>query len=397
MNDIIRMEQRINERLGTDSPPDLDAALLPEHGRWSPMPWGVVEKHELSVLSDGPDSARGLIEALAHERQFLFPLHPLVAQQWQGRVIHDGEFTVSASYRTVYLKPDRGSRLWKWTPENTVLAIKLHLDEPLPGIAGDRRLPHQKVEKCVRLSGLLPDVIDGSRLTIVREPVGLVVGERGAIFRPMPSTGVMPLFAVYSRDADAPKDPPWIVTRLESVCGSARRAAEDFGALMAEPLVAALLEGFRAGFALEMHAQNTLVRPWLDDSRLFSEVMFRDLEGVVCFPRLFAESQAATCALNEENPEYFPEPHVPRRWFNRNLDHDIGRSLRWSLWVLERERYFSAKETRRAIRSIRGVTRSLIRRFGLQKIAWPGRWLPYSRAPYGSGLRLGHYYRSRFR
>ena len=85
------------------------------------------------------------------------------------------------------------------------------------------------------------------------------------------------------------------------------------------------------------------------------------------------------------------------RWFNRNVDHDLGRVFTASLDALERSGYFGPQERARAIQSVRAATRETVREAGLEPLNRPGRWLPVSRSPYGNGLGKGHYYRVRYR
>ena len=399
--DLVHLEQQVNERLGTDPPPTIAADLLPEAGRWLPMAWAKIPRDRLRKLADDPAELEQLETALdAGDGQQLFPVHPLLLEQYaSGSLVESGRFTVSSSYRTVFFEPDVGTPLQALVPAGERLMIKLHLDDPLPGIAGDRRLTPQKVEKCLRLSALLPRqlaAVEGARITVLRERFGVVHGERGAIFRRVPASGVLPLFSLYSRDASRPGDPPWLVTRLQERFDDPGEAAEAFGDLLAVPLITPILAGFRAGFSLEMHAQNTLVKP-AQGGAVVSQVLFRDLESVVVLPMLRSHFGLPPLELDTDNPEYFTEPPIASRWFNRNVDHDLGRSLRWSLRVLEREGYFSRHDVLVAGRSIRRAARRCIRQRGMNRLAGLGRWLPYSRSPYGSGRRPGHWYRTEFR
>jgi hypothetical protein len=399
--DLVHLEQRVNERLGTDPPPAIPGELLPEAGQWLPMTWARVPRDRLRMLADDAVELAGLDAALdAGDGLRLFPLHPFLKSRYAAEsLIESGRFTVSASYRTVFFEPEAGTPLQALVPAGERLMIKLHLDDPLPGIAGDRRLTPQKTEKCIQLSALIPrqlPTVSEVCFTVLRERFGLLHDERGAIFRRVPATGVLPVFSIYSRDASLPDNPPWLLARLQERFSTARSAAEGLGELLAAPLIAPILAGFRAGLSLEMHAQNTLIRPG-QGNRLISEVMFRDLESVVVLRGLREAFGLPPADLDVANPEYFIAPEIATRWFNRNVDHDLGRSLRWSLRVLEREGYFSSREVDAARCSIRRALRCAIRAHGLERLARPGRWLPYSRSPYGDGLRTGHYYRTDLR
>jgi hypothetical protein len=164
---------------------------------------------------------------------------------------------------------------------------------------------------------------------------------------------------------------------------------------VAEPLARAVLAGFEQGFSLELHAQNAVAVPGRE--RLIDQILFRDLESVVFFPELRADRGLSDLPLDTTDPELIQAPRIPVRWFNRNMDHDVGRILRWSLAVLEKEGYFGPRERNLAVMETRRVIRRTITEFGLEALARQGRWLPFSRSPYGNGRRLGHYYRTRFR
>ena len=102
----------------------------------------------------------------------------------------------------------------------------------------------------------------------------------GVIFRLLPESGILPIFSLYSLDCKTPDEPPVIVRHLQKIYkDDSARIVGELGDQLAKPIVQSLLAGFRAGFALEMHAQNTLIS--LGENSLFERVYFRDLEGVV--------------------------------------------------------------------------------------------------------------------
>lgn len=398
---LIEWEQHVNERLGTDPAPRVPADLLPETGGWLPMRWVRLDASALTVIHDEAEDQAPLPRAAdTAPDEVLFPIHPLIEEAFPAdRVVTAGCFAVSASYRTVFYDPAPGDPFFGVAGPDEALMLKLHLDDVLPGIAGDRRLTPAKVGKCVALSRELPRALAAStrphRLEVMRERMGLLFGERGALLRVVPATGAVPLFSFYSRDAREPNRPPVLIERLDAIAGGPAAAAVRYGELLAEPLAAGVLAGFQQGFALELHAQNAVAIPGTD--RLIERVLFRDLESVVFFPDIRMRQGLAPAPLDTSDPELIQEPRDPVRWFNRNMDHDVGRILRWSLNILEREGYFGPAERRRATASIRRSVRGLVSEFGLGFLARQGRWLPYSRSPYGNGRRPGHYYRTRFR
>ena len=398
---LIQCEQQINDRFGTDPAPALPAAMLPEAGQWYPMSWVVGEPGEVDVLADVPsDAGRWQSVFRRADGASLFPVHPLTAAKYDSsRIVCSGTFAVSASYRTVFFEPEADHPVADLIPADQLMMIKLHLDDPLPGNRGDRRLTPEKVHKCIDLSRHLPGQLQSlngrHRMEIVRERAGLLLGNRGAIIRIVPRRQCLPLFSVYSRDATNPGEHPVLIRAFERLGFSSDEVAERFGELLGEPLLRGLLAGFSLGFSLEMHAQNTLVS--LSERTLIDTVYFRDLESVLFFPEVRSVRGFAPCGLNLDNQELFPEPKLPARWFNRNVDHDLGRVFRGVLHALQKEEFFTSLHVKVATESCRRMYRALVQEFALGSLNGLGRWLPVSRTPYGSGWRPGDYYRSSFR
>jgi len=400
--DLIHFEQHVNERLGTDSPPLLSEDLLPETAAWRPMTWVRLPLGELEFLSDDANQRSSLTNALdSGDGTAIFPVHPLVEHKYPpSSLVRHGRMAVSSSYRTVFVEAEVGSPLSSLVPAGHVMMIKLHLDDPLPGIAGDRRLTPNKVRKCVELSALLPKLLDvgtSENVTteILREQFGILHKERGALIRFVPRRGIMPVFSLYSRSAMDSSGPPVMISIFRQYGWSPEMVANRLADWLARPILSTFLAGFRQGFSMEMHGQNTLIS--LLPGGQITKVYFRDLESVVFFPEIRIQQNLCQIDLAHLGPELFQEPRSPTRWFNRNLDHDIGRIFQWTLRVLEREGVFDRELSRIAARRIQLTARMLIDEFGLNSIARQGRWLPYSRTPYGNGLRRGHYYRTRFR
>ena len=173
------------------------------------------------------------------------------------------------------------------------------------------------------------------------------------------------------------------------------RAAAAVGDELARPLIRPLFAGFCHGFSVEMHAQNVLFRP--GSQALIERVFIRDLEGVVLSNSYRVARGMQPIFLELDNPALTGEQTSMTRWFNRNVDHDLGRVFTASLDALERSGYFGKRERARAIRSIRAAIRQTVTEARLGPLNRPGRWLPVSRSPYGNGLSKGHYYRARYR
>lgn len=394
-------EQQVNDRFMTSQPPAIDERLLPENARSLPLAWRRIPMNSIETFASTRGGIEPLLPSLTDDGSVMMPVHPLSEYRYgTDELTYSGHIQFSASYRTVFYEPEAGGILQDWIPSGQSLMIKLGLDEPLPGIPGDRRLTRDKIEKCILLSDALPIELENdplaSRLDIVPEFFGMSCQDHGVIFRLLPETGVMPLFSLFSVDRTSPDESPIIVSRLQSIYqGDAKEIARNIGMQLAQPLIESLLAGFRAGFSLEMHAQNTLIS--LGEKNLIGRVFFRDLEGVVFSNNFRVERNLEPLFSNTDNDELVWDGNSMRCWFNRNLDHDLGRVFEGALTVLVARGVLNEKEKNIAIASIRKVTRDAIRSAALTNMAWPGRVLPYSRAPWGNGMRPGHYFSTRFR
>lgn len=394
-------EQQVNDRHMTSQAPAIDDRLLPENARSLPLAWRRVPVSAVETFLSEYGSVQPTMPRLMDEVAAMMPVHPLSEYRYdKDELTYSGHIQFSASYRTVFFSPETGGILDDWIPAGKVLMIKLGLDEPLPGIPGDRRLTRDKVEKCILLSDALPAALEGdpmaSRLEVIPEFFGMCCEDHGVIFRLLPEAKIIPMFSLYSSDRRSPDEPPIIVSRMQAMYkGDTGRMVEELGAQLARPLVESLLAGFRAGFAMEMHAQNTLCS--LGDNELIDRVYFRDLEGVVFSNKFRGDRGLEPLFKQYDNDELVWDGVSMQRWFNRNLDHDVGRIFDGVLDALLRHRMIDNKHERAAVRSIRNVVRQTIRSAGLTGFNRPGRLLPYSRAPWGNGLRPGHYFSTRFR
>jgi hypothetical protein len=399
IRDLQYYEQRVNDRFGTSSAPPVDAAMLPEAGRRHPLKWRRLPRDGVEIFSDHSRAARAAVAATVDDQSVYLPVHPLEEDRWPHELLIDsGTISISASYRTVFFEPEPGGMLAGVAGPDEALMIKLHLEVPLPGIAGDRRLNRARVEKCVTLGDALQKALSrdplADRLVIVPEFLGVATEGPGVLYRALPSKGILPLFSLTSMDPERGESllSSWLRDRYGD---DTARGARELGDQLARPLVRSLFAGFRAGFSLEMHAQNTLIAPGAND--LIDVVYFRDLEGVVFSNAYRARNGLGLLFPDIAHDELKSESGSMTRWFNRNLDHDLGRVFRAALVDLERSGLFGRAEQRAAIHSIRRVVRQTVAEAGLEKLFRAGRWLPVSRSPYGNGLSKGHYYRTVFR
>jgi len=394
-------EQQVNDRHATSSADNLEGFMRPENGATLPLAWRRVPCSEASLFVSSAYERQAVETELTREGALLIPVHPLHESDYAGEsLVYSGTQSFSASYRTVFYKPDADGPFASWIGDDEVMMIKLHLAEPLAGIPGDRRLTRDKVEKCVLLSDLLPRMINketpGKTVQIVPEVFGVVHKDIGAIFRILPAQGLMPVFSLTSRDRQNPGELPFLVNFLADKYGaSASAAAESLGRELAEPLIRAVVAGFRSGFSLEMHAQNTLIRPGAE--RLIEDVYFRDLEGVVASDSLRIAMGMPAIFTDSDNPELVAQDFSMRRLFNRNVDHDLGRIFQSAIKVLAHCQYFDGAACQIARKSIRASVRREIGRSHLKSLDFPSRFMPISRAPWGSGVKPGHWFRVNFR
>lgn len=398
---LAHFEQNVNDRSMTSPAPSIDSQFLPENRCVFPLKWRKLQLGDVCVFqSEIGELSKAMPQVLQDEFIFI-PIHPLEEHRHPaGELITSGHIRFSASYRTVFFEPQSGGLFDKWIPDDRILMIKMHLQEPLPGIDGDRRLTRDKIEKCVLFSDLLSNEIgceqQSDKLEIVPEILGVSHEDTGVLFRLMPRHQVIPLFALYSRDRTDETKNPIIVAALNSIYGrNSAKAASDIGRIIAKPLVRSLISGFLRGFSLEMHAQNTLVR--MSEASLIDRVFFRDLEGVILSNTYRAERGLEPLCWKTSNAEILDDQVAMRRWFNRNIDHDLARIFMGILNCLRQWKVFDESEVKIAIHSIRKTVRKCIVEGDMTGLSGHGRLLPFSRSPYGNGTRLGHFYRTTFR
>jgi hypothetical protein len=401
INDLKYFEQRVNNRFGTSAAPAIDVSLLPETATDHRLKWRRLPVGDVSFFDDGSDTAQDFRSELCQNGHVLTPIHPFEVDRWPDEAfVESGAISASASYRTMFFESDAGGILSGQEIDGRALMMKMHLERPLPGIPGDRRLTRKIIEKCIALSPVLQEIMRDDPLgrccEIIPEFLGLSNDETGVIFRRVPAFGVMPLFSLFSPDPELLDGSSHIESKFKHLYGGdASSAAAEFGDQLARPLLRPLFAGFRAGFSLEMHAQNVLFLP--GESALIDRVFIRDLEGVV-FSNRYRVSHGLEPLFEEyDNAALVSDYKSMTRWFNRNVDHDLGRVFTGSLDALVQAGYFSERERTIAVQSIRKVMRQCVSDACLEHLNLQGRVLPVSRSPYGNGLSKGHYYRTRYR
>ena len=398
---LVYYEQQVNDRFGTSSADAVPEFMRPENQQECQLAWCRMPVDEAEVFVEQPFEAAAVAADLSREGHILYPVHPLEEDRIDaGNMVYSGHIRFSASYRTVFYRPEPGGPLSTVGEPGHTTMLKLNLEKAIPGIPGDRRLGRDAVLRCVLLGNVLRKELSrhcpASDLRIIAEPIGLFANGAGTLVRPVPDDGIVPLFALYSGDRRNSENRSLLDIEVRRRYGDDNRAcARRFGDDIGRPLVRALIDGFRCGFSLEMHAQNTLVS--IGESRLIDNVYFRDLEGALVSNELRTELGLEPIPLPGHNVFGGKDDFPLGRFFNRNLDHDIGRVLRGCLRTLSRSGYFGDKDVRIATDSIRQAARDELRSANLPIAAAARRFLPFSRAPWGSGMRPGHWFRTEFR
>lgn len=402
--DLIECEQHINDRMRTSAPPRIPSEFLPESAHERPMLWVQLPASEVEIFRDHSaesNSPSSIFQSEDRGNVIYFPIHPLQIDRYHGHnIIESGRMKISASYRTVLYEPELKGPIKIKIEAGEKLMLKLHYDGSLPGIKGDRSLTRNKVAKCIAVSRQLERLRIMNRLSpnlkIIREEIGLVHKNRGAIFRRIPGRPLIPGFSLHSRDSRFPQRDPLVLRLLKSVHGfSGNEAAQMFGELFATPLLTSLFSAFREGFSLEMHPQNFLIG--FTESGFIENIYYRDFEGVV-FSNYWRRSIGLPELFDDnDNPELHMFDRRIGRYFNRNLDHDLGRFWMNLIDVLRNVGYFQSEDVRIAVHSVRRAVRSAVRDFGLGRLAFWGRLLRFAPSPYGHWYSPGHYLRCYFR
>lgn len=398
-------EQYVNDRRRSSSsatglPPD----LMPDTAPIRPMLWAVLPKNEVTFLSDAadgniPDYCKGLIDN--QKSVVYFPIHPLESTAYsEYELIESGSARVSASYRTFFYEENPQGVIKFAIPQRSRLMIKLHLQEPILGVEGDRRLTPEIIEKCILFSRELEKLrVQGelyTKLLVAREEVGMLHRDRGAIIRRLPAGQIIPAFSLSSLDGrDSSREIMCIaiLQKAQEMTGVA--TPELFGEIFARPLYESLLSAFVQGFSLEMHMQNTLFK--FSSNGFVKNIIYRDLEGIV-FSDKFRVAHGLSPLFNGIDSEILHKNSDEyRRFFNRNLDHDVSRILENILDANLEQGYWTLQDVKMAAKSVKRILREELARYGLVAWALLPRLFKISRSPYGNGTRRFHYFKCRFR
>lgn len=405
VENLADLEKYVNDRRRSSScATSLPSDLIPDTAPDRPMLWVVLPKSEVKIISDSeggnaPDYCNCLINN--KKNVAYFPIHPLEVHAYKGyEIIESGIARISASYRTFFYENSSDSPIYFNPPEHSQLMVKLHLEKPLSGVEGDRRLTPAITQKCILFSRELGKLkSEGkvySKLFFAQEEVGLLHGNRGAIIRRLPDEQLIPAFSLSSldrRDSDREIICISILRRAQEVTGEA--SATLFGEVFARPLFESLFSAFSQGFSLEMHMQNTLFQ--FNNSGFVGKIIYRDFEGIV-FSDKFRMLRGLPLLFDESNlSELHENANKFRLFFNRNLDHDISRILQNILDANLEQGFWNAKEYSIAVKSVKQVLREIMSRYGLTWWSFWPRLFKLSRTPYGNGTRRFHYYKCFFR
>jgi hypothetical protein len=147
----------------------------------------VCPREEVEVfVSRGPLAPSGS-EQIGDPRWAYMPIHLLAAAEFQpADLFFSGHMQVGASYRTVSYTPKPGGPFAGWVPPGQTLMIKLHLQQPLPGVPGDRRSTCDNIRKCALLSDKLVAMVAedplARRPSIVPEFLGVSRCDGGVLY-----------------------------------------------------------------------------------------------------------------------------------------------------------------------------------------------------------------------
>jgi hypothetical protein len=274
------------------------------------------------------------------------------------------------------------------------VTLKCHLETPIPGVKGNRKLDREKIEKCVLFSSDLRSLIEANKLypglRIFEKPVGFTVGNRGVLFRETPHANIIPGFSFWARRKSGD---PILVQFLTGVSKSS--VCEAFVTLVVSPLIRGLLSAMAFGYGLEMHAQNTCFRIVGSDKPV--EVYYRDLEGVAYSGKLRERRGETDPFSRSGNSEVYKYDTLIHRFFNRNYDLDLGTVISCCLNALRYANIIQESGSRWIRQQAKRMYREAYKHYRLSR--WDryrgmARW---SRSPYGTGYRRSHYYRRYYR
>ncbi len=403
--DLADFEQYVNDRRLSSPAPDISSNLLPEFSKQQPMLWAVLPSKDVRIYSDQSSGklykySDGLKDD--EKKVVYFPIHPLEIDAYKKYpVIESGVAKISASYRTFFFEPDPKGVVKLIPPQGYRFMLKLHLEQPLPGIAGDRRLTKDIVEKCIAVSRELTELKKkgelSSYLNIIREEVGLLFKNQGVLIRKIPvDQFLIPAFSLSSPDQLCLKREALAITILKKAhVSTGIEPSMLFGKVFAKPLIASLLSGFKQGFSLEMHMQNVLFG--LNNSGMIDSVLYRDLEGVIFSKKFRKKKNLSEIFKGDNNPQLHLHGNIIARFFNRNYDYDVGRIFDNILFALKQYGYFNAKDVQQATKSVQQIFKKEVEKAGIKRWNYLAYLFKLSRTPYGNGTRPCHYYKCSFR
>ena len=386
------LECFVNDRSTVGGELEVDPEWFPESGIARPLLWAIVPQEDITVLRD-PDRSVNWHENLKHGRTFLFPIHWWEKEQWKDfPIVERGKGWVASSFRTVFLDSEEGP-----LPKSVAsrVMLKYHLEKGIPGVKGNRRLDVHRLDKCVRLSADLRQLVETGSLSpslhFFEKPLGLAYRGTGVLFREVPCADLIPAFSFWIEHR---RQEP-IITQFLKMSAGSETIEKTFVKLIAQPLVDALLSAMSFGYGLEMHPQNICFRLVADG--LPVEIYYRDLEGIEYSGKLRRWKEGEDPMAPSCNSEIYKGEAIIYRFFNRNYDSDLTTVLDCCIRALLRHGMIMENGELQIRREVKQIYRAALVQYGLERWDLFKGLIPWSHSPYRALYRRSHYYRRIYR
>lgn len=214
-NRFVEFEQFVNNRKRIIGDPKIPYEFTPESGLKHDLVWVLVSFDQVKFLATRSSMiGERLAKAVTiqePEKKVIFPIHWFQEQYYRSQEkVELGKGVVSSSYRTIFVEFDKSNAQYPFLDHMESYMLKLHLENGLPGIEGDRRITEDVAMKCLRKSdhlallkqkGYFPDFFD-----FMPEEFSIIYENRGVIFRRIVDHDVIPAFSLFSRNINRRND-----------------------------------------------------------------------------------------------------------------------------------------------------------------------------------------------